>query len=219
MSLQRKKIAEAAQELYLRDGVDGISMRKVAEMCGVSAPAIYRHFRNKEEMLSEIVVEALRVLEGYLRPGLEAAGTPYDRLLGMTEGYLSFALEQPRYFDFAFLVPSPETEPIPQEIDKRNFSTFKVAIEQVAACIEQGILGEDDPLETSIIVWAEVHGLVTLYRTGRFGGSPEHFREIYRRAVRRMLRGLMTEEARMRAPDVPDREALALSIPTRIPES
>lgn len=210
MSLLRKKIADAAQELYLREGVDGISMRKVAEMCGVSAPAIYRHFKNKEEMLSEIVVEALRVLESYLRPGLEAAGSPYDRLLGMADSYLSFALEQPRYFDFAFLVPSPEIEPIPQEIDKRNFSTFKVAIEQVGACIEQGILRKDDPLETAIMVWAEVHGLVTLYRTGRFGGSPEHFRAIYRRSVQRMLRGLMTEEALLRASETP-----ALAAPLR----
>lgn len=194
MSTLRKRISDAAQELYLREGIEGLSMRKVAEMVGVSAPAIYRHFRNKSELLNEIVVEALRVLEAYLQPGLEGS-SPYDRLVRMCDNYLRFALEQPRYFDFAFLVPSPDTAGIPEEIEKRDFGTFKLALEQVAACMEQGLLKKDDPLETAIIVWAEVHGLVTLYRTGRFGDEPENFRTIYRQAVRRMLRGMMTEEA------------------------
>ena len=96
---------------------------------------------------------------------------------------------------FAFLVPSPTTDPIPEEIEKRNFYTFKMALDQVAACMEDGVLEKDDPLETAITVWAELHGLVTLYRTGRFGEDPEQFRATYRHSVRRVLRGLMTEEA------------------------
>lgn len=193
MSSLRKKIADAAQELYLHDGLEGLSMRKVAEMVGVSAPAIYRHFRNKNELLNEIVVQALRVLEDYLRPGLDA-GSPYERLVNMSENYLQFALEQPRYFEIAFLVPSHDVKAIPEEIERRNFGTFKLALAQVAACMEQGLLKKDDPLETAIIVWAAVHGLVTLYRTGRFGAEPEQFKMVYRLSVRRMLRDMMTEE-------------------------
>ena len=52
----RARISAAAQQIYLREGVDGISMRKVAERVGVSAPAIYKHFKNKDELLNEIVV-------------------------------------------------------------------------------------------------------------------------------------------------------------------
>lgn len=197
MESLRNKISSAAQKLYLREGVEGVSMRKVAEMVGVSAPAIYRHFRNKDELLNEIVIEGLRIFEEYLRPGLDA-GSPYDRLLRMTDNYLNFAIEEPRYFDFAFLVPPPSVDSIPAEIEKRNWSTFKLAIEQVGACVEQGILVKDDPLEMAITIWAEVHGLVTLYRTGRFGDDSEQFRAIYRSSVRRMLRGMMTDDARER---------------------
>jgi AcrR family transcriptional regulator len=200
LSSLRKKIADAAQELYLREGLEGVSMRRVAEMVGVSAPAIYRHFRNKNDLLNEIVVQGLRVLEDYLRPGLDA-DSPYERLLNMAENYLQFALEQPRYFEIAFLVPSQDVEAIPDEIEKRNFGTFKLALAQVSACMEQGYLKKDDPLETAIIVWAAVHGLVTLYRTGRFGAEPEQFRAVYRLSVRRMLRDMMTEEGLVRVRD------------------
>jgi len=203
LSSLQKKIAAAAQELYLRDGLEGLSMRKVAEMVGVSAPAIYRHFRNKNELLNEIVVQALRVLEDYLRPGLDA-DSPYERLINMAENYLQFALEQPRFFEIAFLIPSQDVEAIPEEIEKRNFGTFKLALAQVAACMDQGFLKKDDPLESAIIVWAAVHGLVTLYRTGRFGAEPEQFRMVYRLSVRRMLRDMMTEEGRIHARETED---------------
>jgi AcrR family transcriptional regulator len=185
----RSKISAAAQELYLREGTEGFSMRKVAERVGISAPAIYRHFKNKEELLNEIVIEGLKILEEYLRPALDAA-TPYDRLIRMTDNYLSFALEQPKYFDFAFLTPSPGQNHVATEIARPDWDTFRLAIEQVAACAEAGLFPKDDPLETAVTIWAEVHGLITLYRTGRFGQDPEIFRAVYRQSVDRMLRGL-----------------------------
>jgi AcrR family transcriptional regulator len=193
VSSLRNKISDAAQELYLRDGIDGVSMRKVAEVVGVTAPAIYRHFRNKEELLNEIVVEGLRILEAYLLPGLEAE-SPYERLILMTERYLDFAVEKPRYFDFAFLVPPSSADPIPQEIERSDWGTFRVAIDTVGECIDQGVFEKTDPLETAITVWAEVHGLVTLFRTGRFGPDADSFRQIYRLCVNRVLRGMMTAE-------------------------
>jgi AcrR family transcriptional regulator len=204
MSLLRDKISAAAQKLYLRDGIEGFSMRKVADMVGVSAPAIYRHYKNKDELLNEIVIEGLKILESYLRPALES-GEPYDRLVRMTDSYLRFALEQPKYFDFAFLVPNPNSNAMADEIARPDWDTFRLAIEQVAACAEAGVFPKDDPLETAVTIWAEVHGLVTLFRTGRFGQDPELFRQIYRAAVDRMFRGLMalTDEGQPATPARP----------------
>jgi AcrR family transcriptional regulator len=188
----REVISVAAQELYLSEGIEGVTMRKVARRVGVSAPALYRYFSNKDELLNEIVIEGLRILEEYLKPAL-AAETPYQRLVTLADNYLSFTLEQPRYFDFAFLVPSPFVRRFRDEVARPDWTTFRMAIDQVAACMEQGVFRREDPLETSITLWAEVHGLVILFRTGRFGPDGEEFRGIYRRAIRRVLRGFMAE--------------------------
>ena len=195
MSELRDRISEAAQHLYLTHGVDGVSMRKVAEHVGVSAPAIYRHFENKEALLQEIVVAGLRVLEGYLKPAI-AADDPYTRLRRMIESFLEFALEQPKYFDFAFLAPDRKIGRFDEEVAKPMWDTFRLAIEQVAACMKQGVFSQGDPLSTSIMIWAEAHGLITLYRTGRFGPEPEPFRTLYHASVERMFEGLRagTEE-------------------------
>ena len=98
-------------------------------------------------------------------------------------------MEQPKYFDFAFLVPR-RMDRFQDEIARPDWVTFRMAVDQVVACVEQGAFREDDPLETAITVWAQVHGLVILFRTGRLGMDADSFRATYLRAVDRMLQGL-----------------------------
>jgi len=187
----RTRIARAAQDLFLAGGVEAVSMRKVAESVGVTAPAIYRHFRDKEDLLDEIIRSGLAILDDYLRPAFDAA-TPEARLVRLIDRYLDFALEQPRYFDFAFLVPSRSISPMSDEIARQGMETFGFALEQVGLCMAQGMFKKDDPVETAILIWAEVHGLVTLFKMKRFGPDEEEFRRVYRGAVDRLLRGLRT---------------------------
>lgn len=189
MTTLRTRIADAAQELYLREGIEGFSMRKVADLVGVSAPAIYRYYKSKDELLDEIVIEGLKVLERYLQPALEA-DNPYGKLVLLTDNYLKFALEQPKYFDFAFLVPNRDMSGLAEEVANPMWTIFRLAIAQVGACMEEGLFRRDDPLGTAIIIWAEAHGLVTLFRTGRFGQQSEAFTEIYRHSIERVMQGL-----------------------------
>ena len=189
MSQLRVRISAAAQELFLKEGLDGFSMRKVADMAGVSAPAIYRHFDNKDDLLNEIITEGLRILEGYLKPALEAE-TPIDRLRALINRFLDFALEQPKYFDFAFMVPSRSIEQLPEELNRQNWETFQVAVEQVSQCMRDGVFKEDDPMGTTIMLWASAHGLITLFRMQRFGPDPTLFKTIFHSSIDRLLNGL-----------------------------
>ena len=101
----RERIISAAEELFLLGGVQGVSMRKIADKVGVTAPAIYRHFKDKDELLGELINVGLKILQDYLEPALQAEG-PFERLEQLIDRYFDFALEQPKYFDLAFLVPS-----------------------------------------------------------------------------------------------------------------
>jgi AcrR family transcriptional regulator len=189
----KTKISDAAQDLFLKDGIDGVSMRKVAEKVGVTAPAIYRYFRDKDELLAEIIACGLRMLEDYLKPALEA-DDPLDRLHRLIDNYLNFALERPKYFDFAFLVPGRDIGGISEELQRHNWTTFRMSVEQVAMCIERGVFRKDDPIQMSILIWATVHGLVILYRTQRFGPNEQQFRRTYREVVDRLLDALKPAE-------------------------
>ena len=184
----RERVLAAAQELFLTEGPKAVSMRKVAAKAGVTAPAIYRHYEDKDELLNEIINAGLEILQRYLEPAFRAP-TPFERLQLLIDYYLDFALEQPRYFDFAFLAPSHGMR-LADELARYNRSTFMFAVQQVHLCMEQGVFVKDDPLETSIMVWAEAHGLVTLFRMERFGADAAEFRAVFRRTIDRMLQGL-----------------------------
>ena len=184
----RERMISAAEELFLLDGVEGVSMRKIADKVGVTAPAIYRHFKDKDELLGELISVGLKILQDYLEPALQAEG-PFERLEQLIDRYFDFALEQPKYFDLAFLVPSHGMR-MADELARHNRSTFMFAVQQVHQCMEQGIFKKSDPLETSIMVWASAHGMVTLFRMERFGENPEQFRAIFRRTIQRMFDGL-----------------------------
>ena len=132
--------------------------------------------------------EGVERAQRYLEPAFRAQ-TPFERLQLLIDYYLDFALEQPRYFDFAFLAPSHGIR-LADELARYNRSTFLFAVQQVHLCMEQGVFVRDDPLETSIMVWAEAHGLVTLFRMERFGADAAEFRAVFRRTIDRMLQGL-----------------------------
>ena len=73
MSCQRDKILAAAVELYLQDGIDGFSMRKLAKQVGVTAPALYRHYDGKEHVLADVVREAHRAFMSYVYRAIEGS--------------------------------------------------------------------------------------------------------------------------------------------------
>ena len=104
-------------------------------------------------------------------------------------------MEQPKYFDFAFLTPDRGITELAEELARPLWNTFRMSIEQITACMDSGLFERGDPLEISIMMWAEVHGLVTLFRHGRFGPDETMFREIYGKSVQRTLarsRGALT---------------------------
>jgi AcrR family transcriptional regulator len=187
----KARISLTAQELFLTEGVEGVSMRKIAERVGVTATAIYRHFRDKEEVLEEIINAGLATLSEYLAPALRGED-PCQRLRRLIDAYLKFALEQPRYFDLAFLVPGKATH-ISEQLERDGGRTFKMAVEQVALCMEMGIFKKEDPIEVAVYLWSIAHGLIMLHRTNRFGDDPEQFRKLYRATIERAMRGIRAD--------------------------
>jgi AcrR family transcriptional regulator len=179
------RISAAAQEIFLAEGVNGVSMRRIADRVGVTPPAIYRHFRDKDELLDEIVSSGLEILDGYLKAAL-AAPDPYQRLIALADAYLAFALEQPKHFDLAFMIPAP-ARAMSLELQRHNRETFRFAVEQIGLCMREGHLRPGDPLETAVLLWSTAHGMVTLYKMGRMDGGEDQFRALYRGAIRRLL--------------------------------
>ena len=190
---QRDRILECACELYVQDGLDGFSMRKLARDVGVTAPALYRHYQNKEHVLADVVRAAYREFTAYLYRALEGR-TPGERLSRAGQGYLDFALEHPRWYEILFT--SPERmgmTALPDDLEAQGCAVHQFWVDRVRECMDEGLLRQGDPVEVSLTMWAHAHGLVTLYRHGHFRMDQEAFRDHFRASAVLMFRGLATD--------------------------
>lgn len=202
MTDPRSRILSRACDLYLAEGLEGFSMRKLARMVGVTAPALYRHFDSREEVILALVAEAHRVLGQYLYRALSGR-TPLERMRLAGQGYLDFALENPRLYDMLHLSPAVfGLEDYPEEVGTQACSTGQFWLDRVRESVDAGILRPGDLDQIGVTLWAHAHGLISLYLQGSLRMPEEAFRELYQASGRRIALGLampewMEEQARM----------------------
>jgi AcrR family transcriptional regulator len=193
MSDQRDAILAAACDLYLRSGLDGFSMRKLAREVGVTAPALYRHYDGREAVLADVVREAYRAFTSYIYRALEAP-TALGRFERAGEGYLDFALQHPRWY--AIMFSGPERlgmASLPDDIEAMGCAIHQFWIDRVSECMRSEVLRDGDPLEVSLTMWAHAHGMVQLFHQGRLGtADPTAFRAMVHESTARLLGGVAT---------------------------
>jgi len=190
----RDKILGCACDLYLSEGLDGFSMRKLARQVGVTAPALYRHYESREHVLADVVREAHHAFTAYLYRALEGR-TALERIRRAGEGYLDFALEHPRWYKLLFISPEHMgMAELPEDIEAMGCALHQFWVDRVRECMDAGILKPGDPVQMSLTIWAHAHGLVSLYHHGHFRIDQETFRAQFRASGRVMLMGIATEE-------------------------
>lgn len=190
---QREKILTCACDLYLQDGLDGFSMRKLARSVGVTAPALYRYYESKERVLVDVVGEAYGELAQALYGALEGR-TPMERFRLAGSAYLDFALENPRLY--AVLFGPAELlgmEGGSEELEAQACAIGQFWNDRVRECVEAGILREGDPEGIGLTLWAHFHGLLTLYLRGMLQVEEAMFRSMVRASAARLFRGLGTD--------------------------
>ncbi len=193
MSDQRGKILTCACDLYLSDGLEGFSMRKLAKQVGVTAPALYRHYENREHVLADVVREAYGEFTAQLYRALEGR-TPLERFIKAGEGYLDFALKNARWYQILFTAPGQlGMSVLPEDIEAMGCAVHQFWIDRVRECQDAGILREGDPLQISLTMWAHAHGLLSLYHHGHFRMDEATFRGQFERSGATMLVGVATD--------------------------
>lgn len=193
MSDTRKRILEAARDLYAAQGPDQLSMRRVAEEVGVSATAIYRHFEGKEQLIIEVCAEGFTLFASYLMRGLRGA-TPLERLTETGAGYVAFALDHPQYYRAMFMSPHPDFDALAEQTSQAFSPTFQLLVDRVAECQREGALRDDQSARAlARSIWAHSHGLVSLWLDGHLDVAPgeDPLPALYATHQQNLLRGLM----------------------------
>lgn len=122
----RSALVASARSITLSDGIDALTMRRVAKESGFGTMTAYRHFHNKESLLSEIAFEGFELFCEYFYRSL-AGGSPAHRLWLCGEQYLEFSTENPRYYEAMFTVTGAVGRSEAQMAAALQFLTDRVA--------------------------------------------------------------------------------------------
>lgn len=181
-------IAAAARTLLEAEGPAGVTMRRVAAAVGITPMAIYRHYPNREALLHRITDLGFAELAGYGQAHRLSA-QPDEHLLDLLDGYLQYALDHPRIFDYVFSQPRPDARRFPTDFRAGLSPTANLIADAFREGVAQGVFRDDDPWEAMLSLWAQAHGLICLYRAGRFDLDEAAFRTLFRTSLRKALDG------------------------------
>ena len=177
------------RQLLTAEGVAAISMRRVADLVGVTPMTIYRHFANRDELLTRVADECLAALaeDSAGRPRLDDHDQWGRELL---DQHLDFALRQPHLYDFLFTQTRPGARQFPDDFRAGRSPTLNLVVEWINEGMRRGLLRQDDVWEIALTIAALLHGLIALYRGGRIGLPEPDFRTLCHATTNRIIDGL-----------------------------
>ncbi|MDD5617352.1 MAG: TetR/AcrR family transcriptional regulator [Candidatus Methanoperedens sp.] len=176
----RTLILDTAMKLFLEKGFENITLRHIAEKIEYSPATIYLYFKDKDEIIYTLHREGFEKLYGWQQKILTIKD-PLKRLHKHAEMYVSFALENPEYYDLMFIERAPFKkikemkckDGMNWEIGMRSYDLLRKNIED---CKKAGVFQNTNIDVAAFSLWSFVHGIVSLIIRERCSMFPEEQR-------------------------------------------
>lgn len=186
----RRKILDAARELFMREGYERVTMRRIAEAIEYSPTAIYLHFKDKDELVRALCADEFGQLLRALPQ--QPAADPVEGIRQLGMAYTRFGLAHPNHYRFMFMTGQHQNEPSPE--GWQAFGLLRTAVDKAIAA---GRFRRDDPDAVAQVLWATIHGVVALLVTfegDRFPGAPA-VPDLVERVIENGIRGFLAQPA------------------------
>src|SRR5258708_29803810 len=163
----REALLQAALDLIGQKGAAGFTFADAARMAGVSPAAPYRHFRDRDELLSSIAQRGFEQFEAALTEacddGRPDTVTAFERV---GRGYLAFAREEPAFYSAMFESGLPvDVSPALMSASERAFGIIRAAAEPLAALAPPG-MPRPPAMMIALHIWSMSHGIASLFARG-----------------------------------------------------
>jgi AcrR family transcriptional regulator len=191
--MTKDRIFAAAKAVLDREGVSGLTIRKVATRAGVSPMALYRHFADKDALLNALVQDGLAAWEKVVRS--LSAEDPMEWLEELTEAFLEFALSEPHRFDAAFFLPAPRARQYPDDFAAGRSPVIAMLMVRIDQARTDGRIGAKPALEIALTLSALAQGLVSMHRANRFSGEKQ-FRALFRATLQHCIQSFAKNPSR-----------------------
>lgn len=163
----KNALIEAGIKILAKEGVGGLSLRKVAKKAGVSHSAPYAHFADKQSLIAAISTEGFKQLYAELDAAVsQYASDPKRQLMEGAWAYVQFAMNNTDTFHIMFsgVLEKEKDYPAFVEISRRNFERV---VDVIRACQDAGVLRPAPQEIMALSVWGQLHGIISLVLEGQ----------------------------------------------------
>jgi AcrR family transcriptional regulator len=163
----RQEILDAARELFVNEGYENVSMRRIAEKIEYSPTTIYLYFEDKTELFFAICEETFAKLSRKLEKISKECSDPVECLRRGCYSYVDFGLKHPNHYKLTFINHpniAGKKEHYLRE-DSEGMQAFAHMKQAVQECIDQKRLRETDAAAVAQALWAIIHGVTSLLIT------------------------------------------------------
>jgi len=208
----RAEVKQAALRQLAESGPAGLSVSAIGKELGVSGPALYRYFASRDDLLTELVIDAYDDLAGALRAAISGAPgqDPCARFEALARGYRSWALAQPHRYRLLFGPPLPGYDAHAQRLVAASEASMDLLLgvlrqlgnrtpappaqplaAQVAAWAHAHAFDVDPAVALhAILIWSRLHGLVSLEIAGNFASMGIDPGEVFEAQLPALTAGL-----------------------------
>jgi AcrR family transcriptional regulator len=165
----RKAVLDASMKLFVEQGFENVSIRKIADLIEYSPTTVYLYFKDKNEILYNLHEIGFQKMAEYMAD-LWTIKNPLVRLHKMGEYYIQFGLENPAFYDLMFILQAPMDAL--QGLENCEWTSGDQALgklkETIQECMDKKLIAKGDVNVIAIAVWGMVHGMVSLAIRNRY---------------------------------------------------
>lgn len=182
----RRRLLAVAERAFADQGIEGVSVRQLAQKLGCSAMTPYRYFRDKREILAAVTAAALDRFSAALEAAFAIMGDAWQRSAAVRLAYLRFAFENPSAYKLMFEMPHPRISDFP-DLASAAHRAEQIMAAPIELLVKDGHLVGDAHL-LGRIFWSAIHGAVSLQLAGKLDQAPS-FDEVLNSMLRLIVAG------------------------------
>lgn len=159
----KKMILDASMKLFIEQGFENVTMRKIADLIEYSPTTVYLYFKDKNEVFFHLHEMGFqKMLE--MNRNLPDIQNPLMRLYKMGENYINFGMENQEFYDVMFIQHAPMDAL--EKMENCDWSLGDTALgalqNLLKECMEKGLIQKAPVEAVAMAIWGMVHGLVSL---------------------------------------------------------
>jgi len=165
MEALREQVLDTAEDIFVREGISRVTMRRIASGIDYAPTVLYRLFANKADLMDHLIARGYKGVRDQYQAVLKQQGSGPDSMLkSILATYIDYALSHPNHYRMWFDTSSIRLEEsrLRMTHGRLEYVVFQVWIDGIASCQQDGWFPGWEPLEVFQVLWSRVHGLISL---------------------------------------------------------